>query len=123
VPHGPTTGAGQLVAAPLSGEVIQSLVDDAARTLGDWEASAKSAGLPNMRSQMVNGVAWNEIVRLLEDDRAYDLVVMGTHGRTGLKHVLVGSVAERAVRRAPCSSCSSCGDPSSRPTSLSLLLA
>ena len=102
MPHGPTTGAGQLVAAPLSGEVIQSLVDDAARTLGDWEASAKSAGLPNMRSQMVNGVAWNEIVRLLEDDRAYDLVVMGTHGRTDLKHGLVGSVAERVVRRAPC---------------------
>jgi nucleotide-binding universal stress UspA family protein len=32
----------------------------------------------------------------------FDLIVMGTHGRTGLSHALVGSVAERVSRRAPC---------------------
>lgn len=32
----------------------------------------------------------------------FDLIIMGTHGRTGLSHVLLGSVAERVVRRAPC---------------------
>jgi universal stress protein A len=32
----------------------------------------------------------------------FDLIVMGTHGRTGLSHVFMGSVAERVVRRAPC---------------------
>jgi len=31
-----------------------------------------------------------------------DLIVIGTHGRTGLKHLLIGSVAERVVRSAPC---------------------
>ena len=31
-----------------------------------------------------------------------DLIVMGTHGRTGLSHILIGSVAERVVRKAPC---------------------
>ena len=31
-----------------------------------------------------------------------DLIIMGTHGRTGLTHVLLGSVAERVVREAPC---------------------
>ena len=31
-----------------------------------------------------------------------DLIVMATHGRTGLSHLMVGSVAERVVRTAPC---------------------
>jgi nucleotide-binding universal stress UspA family protein len=35
-------------------------------------------------------------------DAAVDLIVIATHGRTGLSHVLLGSVAERIVREAPC---------------------
>jgi len=41
------------------------------------------------------------IVRTAEERHA-DLIVMGTHGRTGLSHVLLGSVAEKVVRLAPC---------------------
>jgi nucleotide-binding universal stress UspA family protein len=41
------------------------------------------------------------IVRMAEERQA-DLIVMGTHGRTGLQHVLLGSVAEKVVRLAPC---------------------
>ena len=41
------------------------------------------------------------IVRLASEGGA-DMVVMGTHGRTGLKHALLGSVAEKVVRKAPC---------------------
>ena len=43
------------------------------------------------------GYAVDEIVRFV-DENSIDLVVMGTHGRTGLAHLLVGSVAERVVR-------------------------
>jgi universal stress protein A len=35
-------------------------------------------------------------------EKVIDLIVMGTHGRTGLAHVVMGSVAERVVRLAPC---------------------
>jgi nucleotide-binding universal stress UspA family protein len=35
-------------------------------------------------------------------DHAIDLIVVATHGRTGLGHVLLGSVAERILREAPC---------------------
>ena len=35
-------------------------------------------------------------------DKQADLIVMGTHGRTGLRHMLIGSVAERVVRLTPC---------------------
>jgi nucleotide-binding universal stress UspA family protein len=42
-----------------------------------------------------------EVVRLAGDEAA-EMIVMGTHGRTGLTRLLMGSVAEAIVRRAPC---------------------
>lgn len=50
---------------------------------------------------LVTGDPATEIVRLAEEE-GVDLIVMGTHGRTGLKRLLMGSVAEAIVRRAPC---------------------
>jgi len=35
-------------------------------------------------------------------DKEIDLIVMGTHGRAGMSHLLLGSIAERVVRHAPC---------------------
>jgi nucleotide-binding universal stress UspA family protein len=51
--------------------------------------------------QLVLGEAPAEIVRLARECKA-DLIVMGTHGRRGLGRLLMGSVAEEVVRRAPC---------------------
>jgi nucleotide-binding universal stress UspA family protein len=60
----------------------------------------RDAGLPG--EQIISqGVPWQEIVKTAEDTGA-DLIIMGTHGRTGLQHVLLGSVAEKVVRLAPC---------------------
>jgi nucleotide-binding universal stress UspA family protein len=42
-----------------------------------------------------------EIVRYASEE-AIDLIVMGTHGRGPIAHMLLGSVAERVVRKAPC---------------------
>jgi universal stress protein A len=47
------------------------------------------------------GTPWNQIVAMAKSWNA-DLIVIGTHGRTGLKHVLMGSTAERVVRHAAC---------------------
>ncbi len=52
-------------------------------------------------ARFVIGEPFNDICRIAEEERA-DLIVMGSHGRTGLSHVLLGSVAERVVRHAPC---------------------
>ena len=52
--------------------------------------------------KILNGHPSSEILRFLEDHSA-DLVVMGTHGLTGLAHFFLGSTAEKVVRRAPCS--------------------
>ena len=43
-----------------------------------------------------------DVIVQLAEQTPYDLVVMGTHGRTGLSRVIIGSTAERVVRRAPC---------------------
>ena len=48
------------------------------------------------------GVPWDSIVNRATKTGS-DLIVMATHGRTGLKHALLGSVAERVLRHAPCS--------------------
>jgi nucleotide-binding universal stress UspA family protein len=47
------------------------------------------------------GVASDDIVRLADEEKA-DLIVIGTHGRTGLMRVLMGSVAESVMRYAKC---------------------
>ena len=52
--------------------------------------------------QVEVGVPFVEIVRAARESGT-DLIVMGSHGRTGLEHLLIGSVAERVVRKAPCS--------------------
>jgi universal stress protein A len=42
-----------------------------------------------------------EVVRIAEEEKS-DMIVMGTHGRTGMSRLLMGSVAEAVVRRSPC---------------------
>jgi len=51
--------------------------------------------------RLVTGEPAKEILRLAKDENV-DLIVMGTHGRTGLMRALMGSVAERVVRDATC---------------------
>jgi len=50
---------------------------------------------------VVKGVPFNEIINAATEINV-DLIVIGTHGRTGLSHVMLGSVAEKVVRKATC---------------------
>ena len=50
---------------------------------------------------IVTGVAFVEIVRRARE-QGVDMIVMGTHGRSGLSHAIIGSCAEKVVRKAPC---------------------
>jgi nucleotide-binding universal stress UspA family protein len=51
--------------------------------------------------QILHGVPFAAIIKLARDEGA-ELIVMSTHGRTGIKHALIGSVAEKVVRKAHC---------------------
>jgi nucleotide-binding universal stress UspA family protein len=69
--------------------------------LAEWRASAeRRAGRP-ARTRELSGEPAAEIIRFAREERC-DLVVVGTHGRAGVPRLLLGSVAERVARRAPC---------------------
>lgn len=55
-----------------------------------------------VRHVLLEGDPATEIVRFAQD-AGMDLIVMGTHGRTGLERLLMGSVAEKVMRESPCS--------------------
>jgi nucleotide-binding universal stress UspA family protein len=56
---------------------------------------------PRVTYHIGNGIPFVGIIRSAKAENV-DLIVVGTHGRTGLSHALLGSVAERLVRKAPC---------------------
>ena len=99
-----------LVEAPLYSEGFISrrqvqTVYDAQRKWSEETLEARAAQLrqsgikTSWRVQM--GAPYEEIVRTAEEEHA-DMIVMGTHGRSGLNRALLGSVAERVIRLAPC---------------------
>jgi nucleotide-binding universal stress UspA family protein len=70
------------------------------RRLTELTARAKTSGI-RAASVMVEGEPARQIVRVARSKRA-DLIVVGTHGRTGLDKFFLGSVAQRVVTTAPC---------------------
>ncbi len=66
-----------------------------------WRAEAEQrAGRP-VRSRVLIGDPAAQILRYVREE-GFDLVVVGTHGRTGMSRFVLGSVAERVARRCPC---------------------
>ena len=99
-----------LVEAPLYGEGLLNVreaqkVYDAQRTWAEESLAARAAELGKAgvtaRFRVSVGVPFEEIVKAAKDEQA-DMIVMGTHGRGGLNRLLLGSVAERVIRTAPC---------------------
>ena len=89
---------GSVVASP---KMMQDLADQATRHVEEWRAEAERLGAPRVAALTAVGEPAAEIVALAAEQKM-DLLVLGTHGRTGLEHALMGSVAERVVRRARC---------------------
>ncbi len=92
----PPTAAALLVPPELLNEVIAS-AEEELRTIPPkaWSFGA------NVVRVVRRGSTFDTIVKYATDN-AIDLIVIGTHGRSGLPHVLLGSVAERVVQHATC---------------------
>ena len=88
--------------SPASGLSVEAWID-AERDRAERAAENTVALLHDdlvVETAVVEGVPKTAILDYVEAEGA-DMVVMGTHGRTGLDHYLIGSVAERVVRRSP----------------------
>jgi nucleotide-binding universal stress UspA family protein len=76
--------------------------DEEKRTLKELNTLARESGVSSGICHVLGGApAFDEVCRVAEKIPV-DLVVMPTHGRTGLKHVFLGSTAERIVQHSPC---------------------
>jgi nucleotide-binding universal stress UspA family protein len=95
------TGAWQSEAfVPNVPELLNDLITAARGHLGDLKKSLAAHGFV-VETDVITGQPARAIVEHASTG-GFDLIVMGTHGRTGLSHALMGSVAERVVQRAPC---------------------
>ena len=81
-------------------DVVRRTIEDAERSLAAAMHEAIAAGASRATTKLVSGIAWDCILAAAGD--GVDLVVIGTHGRTGLARVMLGSVAEKVVRHASC---------------------
>jgi nucleotide-binding universal stress UspA family protein len=84
----------------LTAEAVGRIHELTTKALEGVVARAQRPGL-TVEGMLRQGAAWSEVVAAATKTKA-DLIVIGTHGRRGLAHALLGSVAEKVVRTAPC---------------------
>ena len=85
---------------PLPYTYLQDLEAESTSSMRACLERVTAAGLEG-EMVIVHGVPFQEIIETAKKHQV-DLIVMGTHGRTGFHYLLLGSVAEKVVRLAPC---------------------
>jgi universal stress protein A len=93
-----------LISPPIAGFIPPDYYEQQIQRATEELASLPEKVLSHSGSVTRNicqGVPFVEIIRYAKEN-AIDMIVMGTHGYSGLKHVMLGSVAENVVRNAPC---------------------
>jgi universal stress protein A len=91
-------GPGTTAAAPVS---LLELREAAETALREVAASVEGESR-SLEMHVVESASIPDAIHEVAEKVGADLIVMGTHGRTGLAHVFLGSVAERTLRRSPC---------------------
>lgn len=95
------TGAWQAEAfVPNIPELLNELIKAARAQIDEIKKQLAAHGFV-VETAVITGQPARAIVEHATDG-GFDLIVMGTHGRTGLSHALMGSVAERVMQKAPC---------------------
>jgi nucleotide-binding universal stress UspA family protein len=85
----------------ISFEQLEKEIEEGAQNMMEKFCQNKLADFTNYKTAIVSGIPYEEIIKKA-DEIASSLIVLGTHGRTGLDHIIFGSTAERVVRSASC---------------------
>jgi nucleotide-binding universal stress UspA family protein len=91
---------GEFTPPTMGADLLSDLERQANDELARMLPEAQNAQIEVTRSVVI-GSPFRKIIETAEAEHV-DLIVMATHGRTGLSHLLIGSVTERVVRTAPC---------------------
>lgn len=95
----PPHGASDVVVSSRAVATTQAKEEE--EMLARWQLDAEARAGRSVRSLVLSGDPPTQIVRHASEER-YDLLVIGTHGRTGVPRLILGSVAERVARGSPC---------------------
>jgi nucleotide-binding universal stress UspA family protein len=98
--HLPPPPAVAIEAIPAAHDVTAALAE-LRDMMSTWQEEAARLSHRPVHATVISGIPGDEIVRFARE-RPVDALVLGTHGRKGLPRLLLGSVAERVVREAPC---------------------
>jgi nucleotide-binding universal stress UspA family protein len=85
----------------ISFEQLEKEIEEGAEKMMEKFCQSKMGGFSGYTTAVVAGIPYEEIIRKAEETGA-SLIVLGTHGRTGIDHLIFGSTAERVVRSAAC---------------------
>jgi nucleotide-binding universal stress UspA family protein len=88
------------VPSTMGADLLNDLERQGSAELAQVLPQAQEAKIEVTRAVVI-GSPFRKIIETAEAEKV-DLIVMATHGRTGLSHLVMGSVAERVVRTAPC---------------------
>src|SRR4051812_4218847 len=84
----------------LAPELLEQARQEAEHALDKFRLEVTSAGVP-AKAFTLQGIA-ADVILAMAHSQSMDLIVMGTHGRSGLKRFFLGSIAERVIREADC---------------------
>ncbi|MBT0662843.1 universal stress protein [Geobacter pelophilus] len=85
----------------ISFDRLEQEIEEGARKMMDQFVPKAMGSFTNFETCIVSGIPYDEILKKADDENT-SMIILGTHGRTGIDHLLFGSTAERVVRTAKC---------------------
>lgn len=84
----------------ISFERLEEEIEEGAQQMMEKFCRTHIHDYDNIETYVLPGLPYEEVIKKAQEEHA-DLIIVGTHGRTGLDHILFGSTAEKIVRKSP----------------------